>query len=108
VDEGGLAAFAAAGPADAPEFADLRATATILAPAVAAAHGAVAWLDPAGAPALRMVEPGRLDTGDGWIGLARRHAHVVTGVDAVPLVPGWAALTLILLLALLAWRREGR
>jgi hypothetical protein len=107
-DEGGLAAFAAAGPADAPEFADLRATATLLAPAVAASHGAVAWLDPAGAPELRMVEPGRLDSGDGWIGLVRRHAHVVTGVDAVPLIPGWAALTLILLLAVLAWRREGR
>ncbi len=105
--EGGLAAFAAAGPADPPEFADLRATATILGHAVAASHGTVAWLDPKGAPALRMVEPGRLDSGDGWIGLVRRHAHVVTGVDAIPLVPGWAALTLILVLALLAWRREG-
>ncbi len=108
VDEGGLSAFAAAGPADPPEFADLRATATILRPAVAASHGAVVWLDPKGAPALRMVEPGRLTKGDGWIGLLRRHAHVVTGVDAVKLLPAWAALTLILLLAVFAWRREGR
>ena len=63
-------------------------------------------------PALRMVDPGqlasgRLDGGGRWIGLLRRRAHVVTGVDVVPLVPGWAALTLILLLAVLAWRREG-
>ena len=108
VDEGNLSAFAAAGPADPPEFADLRATASLLAPAVAAAHGGVVWLDPHGAPALRMVEPGRLTTGDGWIGLLRRRAHVVTGVDVVPLVPGWVALSLILLLAVLAWRREGR
>ncbi|MDE2335652.1 MAG: hypothetical protein KGK10_14060 [Rhodospirillales bacterium] len=107
-DAGGLSAFAAAGPADPPEFADLRATASILAPAVAASHGSVTWLDPHGAPALRMVEPGGLSSGDGWIGLLRRHAHVVTGIDVVPLIPDWAALSLILLLAVLAWRREGR
>ncbi len=108
VDEGGLAAFAAAGPADPPEFADLRATATKLGPAAATSHGAVVWLDPKGPPALRMVDPGQLTKGNGWIGLLRRRAHVVTGVDTVPLVPAWAALTVILLLAVLAWRREGR
>jgi len=31
----------------------------------------------------------------------------VTGLDALPLLPPWAALPLLLGLVLLAWRREG-
>ncbi len=65
------------------------------------------WLDPSGAPALRAVEPGRAASGDGWIGMRRNHDHLVTGVDAIPLLPAWAALPLLLGLALAAWRREG-
>jgi len=104
--DGPLRAFAAAGAANPPELADLRATATVLAPLLTSA-GSVHWLDPAGAPALRRTEPGREFSGSGWIGLQRRHDHIVTGVAATPLLPAWLALPLILGLALMAWWREG-
>ena len=58
-------------------------------------------------PELRRTEPGRDASGAGWIGLPRRHDHVVTGLDAIPLLPPWAALPLLLGLVLVAWRQEG-
>ena len=70
---------------------------------------AVQWLSrvPAGAPELRRTEPGRGAAGANWIGLQRRHDHLVTGIAATPLLPPWLTLPLILGLAVLAWRREG-
>jgi len=107
VSDGVRTAFAAAGAADPPEWADLRATASKLAPIVAQTGGSTHWLDPAGAPALRRTEPGARAGGSGWIGLRRNHAHLVTGIATTPLVPPGLALPLILGLAVLAWRREG-
>jgi len=107
VTDGTQQAFAAAGAANPLELADLRATATVLAPLIRASGGSVHWLDPAGAPALRRTEPGRETAGYSWIGMQRRHDHVVTGIAATPLLPTWLALPLMLGLAILAWRREG-
>jgi hypothetical protein len=107
VGDGSRTAFAAADFANPLEFADLRATATLLAPLARETGGSVHWLDPAGAPSLRRTEPGREASGASWIGLLRRHDHLVTGIAATPLLPPWLALPLILGLALLAWRREG-
>ncbi len=107
VSDGTRAAFAAAGPANPPEFADLRATSSKLDTLVRASGGSVHWLDPAGAPALRRTEPDRETAGANWIGFTRRHDHLVTGIAATPLLPPWLALPLILGLAVLAWRREG-
>ncbi len=107
VSDGTRTAFAAAGSANPLEIADLRATADYLAPVVRTSGGSVHWLDPAGAPELRSVEPGRVASGAGWIGLRRNHDHLVTGVDATPLLPAWLALPLLLGLAFAAWRREG-
>jgi hypothetical protein len=100
-------AYAAAGAANPLEIADLRATATLLAPLARASGGSVHWLAPAGAPELRRTEEGRENAGGSWIGLERRHDHVVTGIAATPLLPPWLALPLILGMAILAWRREG-
>jgi uncharacterized membrane protein len=109
VSDGARTAFAASGSANPLEIADLRATATLLAPQARATGGGIHWLDgmAQGAPALRRTEPNREASGTGWIGLQRRHDHVVTGITANPLLPSWLALPLILGLALLAWRREG-
>lgn len=60
-----------------------------------------------GMPELRRTEPGREAAGSGWIGLPRRRDHVVTGVDAIPLLPPWAALPVLLALIVVAWRKEG-
>ena len=107
VSDGKTSAFAAGESPNPLEFADLRSTATVLGPLIRASGGSVHWLDPNGAPALRRTEPGRESSGSSWIGLQRRHDHLVSGVAATPLLPPWLALPLILGLALLAWRREG-
>ena len=107
VADGAMVAYAAAGAANPLELADLRATATLLAPLVRASGGSVHWLDPDGAPTLRRTEAGRETSGAHWIGLPHRNDHVVTGIAALPLLPPWIALPLILGLAILAWRREG-
>ena len=82
VTDGTRTAFAAAGSANPLENADLRATAAYLGNVTRASGGSVHWLDPAGAPELRSVEPERIAAGGGWIGLRRNHDHLVTGVDS--------------------------
>jgi hypothetical protein len=108
VDAAGREAFAAAGQDNPREFADLRATADLMGPLVRASGGGVQWLGASGAPRLVRVADGQSASGSGWIGLRRRGAHLVTGVQSVPLLPPWAALPLLLGLALAAWRREAR
>lgn len=72
----------------------------------------MAWLGDDAArlnvPSLRLLGPHAVAAGPGWIGLRRHGAHVVTGLQAQRLLPGWLVLPLALLLLLLAWRREGR
>jgi hypothetical protein len=111
VGDGTRTTFAAATVGNPLEFADLRATATVLQPAARGSGGSVRFVggDVAGLrmPDLRRTEVGREASGGSWIGLPRRRDHVVTGLDATPLLPGWAALPLLLSLVVVAWRREG-
>ena len=111
VGDGTRTTFAAATVGNPLEFADLRATATVLQPAARASGGSVRFVgaDVAGLrmPDLRRTEGAREAAGASWIGLPRRRDHVVTGLDATPLLPPWAALPLLLSLVVVAWRREG-
>ena len=111
VTDGPRSAYAAAGAANPPELADLRATGTLLSKIARGSGGGIHWLDNGSAdgtvPTLLRTEPDREASGTGWIGLQRRHDHVVTGIAALALLPPWLALPLILGLALIAWRREG-
>ncbi len=111
VADGEHTIYVAAANANPREIADLRATATILSPIARASGGSVRFIgaDPANLrlPDLRRTEPGREAAGSGWIGLPRRNDHVVTGLRAIPLLPPWAALPLLLGLVIIAWRREG-
>jgi hypothetical protein len=108
VTQGTQSAYAAAGAADPPELADLRATAGVAGPAARASGGGVHWLEGSPVPELRRTEDDRSASGSAWIGLQRRHDHVVTGVAALGLLPGWLSLPVMLGLLVLAWRREGR
>ncbi|PPQ38486.1 hypothetical protein [Rhodopila globiformis] len=108
VSQGERSAYAAAGAANPPELADLRATATVAGSLARASDGGVHWIGNGDIPELRRTEEGRAASGSGWIGLERRHDHVVTGVAALDLLPGWVSLPVMLGLLLLAWRREGR
>jgi hypothetical protein len=115
VSDGRRSAFAAAAAANPAEVADLRADPARLAPILAGTDGAARWLGTAAEPALpelRRVGPGRDARGGdpqtGWIGLRRNGDHTVTGISALPLLPPWLALPMVLGLAVFAWRREGR
>ncbi len=108
VTQGAQTAYAAAGAANPPELADLRATATIAGPLAKASGGGIHWLGASGVPELRRVEADRGTSGSAWIGLRRRHDHIVTGVAALELLPAWLSLPVMLGLLLAAWRREGR
>ena len=88
------------------ELLDLRATTSVLQPELKASGGSAHFVAER-LPELRRTEPGREASGGSWIGLPRRHDHVVTGVASVPLLPAWGALPLLLGLMLVAWRREG-
>ena len=107
VSDGTRLAYAAVGLDNPLEYADLRATADRVRKLAAATGGGVAWLGH-GVPALRRVGATDVASGSGWIGLRHRDAHLVTGVDSVPLLPAWAALPLLLGLVVAAWRREAR
>ncbi len=109
--DGRRTAFAAAAAANPLEIADLRADPAKLAPV--RQGGGVRWLGTGAEPAvpeLRRVAAGRdmASTTGSWLGLRRNQDHIVTGIAATPLLPPWLALPLVLGVALIAWRREGR
>jgi hypothetical protein len=108
VDDEPLTAFAASGALNPLELADVRSTPEILAPIAAETGGTVRRLQNEGVPELRKVRPGREASGNGWIGIAANRDYLVTGIDQVPLMPGFVALALLLGTALIAWYREGR
>jgi hypothetical protein len=108
VTQGTRSAYAAAGAANPPELSDLRATASVMGPLARASGGGVHWLAGGEVPELRRTEDDRSASGSAWIGLQRRHDHVVTGVAALELLPGWLSLPVMLGLLVLAWRQEGR
>ncbi len=104
--DGGRTVHAASLDANPRELLDLRATASVVQPILKASGGSAHYVADR-LPELRRTEPGREASGGGWIGLPRRHDHVVTGVASVPLLPAWGALPLLVGLMLVAWRREG-
>ena len=109
VSDGRRQAFAAAMPANPPEFADLRADPARMQALVTATGGAARWFgDGATVPEIRSVSAGRDAQGSGWIGLRRREDHTVTGIAALPLLPPWLMLPLLLGVAIVAWRSEAR
>jgi hypothetical protein len=107
VSDGTHLAFAAVGLDNPMEYADLRATADRMRKLVQASGGGVTWLAN-GTPELRRVGDGETAYGPGWVGLVRRGAHLVTGVETVPLLPPYAALPILLGLVVGAWRREAK
>ena len=108
--DGTHTAFAAAGAANPPEIADLRATADVVGKLARDSGGGVHWLGTRASmdvPALRRTEPDRPASGGSWIGLQRRHDNIVTGIASLAVLPAWLSLPVILALLVLAWRREG-
>jgi hypothetical protein len=107
---GGLEAIALNGPANPKEYADLTSTTDLLAPVARATGGGVSRLNDAGTdlPEIRRIGNQRAASGNGWIGLRERNAYAVRSSTSQPLLPGILAAAALILMLLLAWRREGR
>jgi len=108
VTDGTRNALAAAGPLNPIELADVRTTPEKLAPVVAATGGGVFWVGDGPVPAIRRVSPDRPAAGHDWMGLRANGDYTVIGFGETPLLPGIAALLLILGGLIAAWRSEGR
>jgi hypothetical protein len=107
VTDGNRTALAAAGPLNPVEFADVRTTPERLSPVVAATGGGIFWVGDGTMPEIRRVYPDRAAVGRNWMGLRANGDYIVTGFSEIPLLPGIAALLLIVGGLLAAWRREG-
>lgn len=107
---GGLEAIALNGPANPKEYADLTSTADVLEPVAKATGGGVFRLNEAGTnlPEIRRIGNQRTASGNGWLGLRERNAYAVRSSTSQPLLPGILAAAALILMLLLAWRREGR
>jgi hypothetical protein len=107
VTDGTRTALAAAGPLNPIELADVRTTPDKLAPIVAATGGGIFWAGSGTIPEIRRVSPERAAAGGNWMGFRANGDYIVTGFSETPLLPGVAALLLIIGGLLAAWRREG-
>jgi hypothetical protein len=107
VSEGGRTALAAAGPLNPIEFADVRTTPDKLKPVVEATGGGIFWVGSGKIPEVRRVASGRTMAGRNWMGFRENGEYTITGFSETPLLPGIAALLLIVGALLAAWRREG-
>lgn len=110
IRQGELSAVAASGPLNPREFADVRATESVLQPLLRETGGGVWWVgeDAAETPSIRSVRAGQDAAGQTWMGLRRNEQYLVHAVHQVPLITGPLALILVLGSFMLAWWREGR
>ena len=101
-------AFAASGPLNPLEFADMHSTAAKLQPLMDVTGGRAFRVATGSLPEIRLVTPGHSTAGNGWLGLLASSDYVVTGIRQTTLMPAFAGLLLGLGALMLAWRREGR
>ncbi|WP_370151968.1 hypothetical protein [Ferrovibrio sp.] len=112
IRDGELETVTTVGAVNPQEFADPRATASVLKPLTDASQGSSRWLRD-GLPDIRMIEKPTRATprdaaGRNWIGLYRQHDFVVTGLHLTPLALPLAVLATVLAALMLMWRRESR
>ncbi|MDX2235674.1 MAG: hypothetical protein NW200_14340 [Hyphomonadaceae bacterium] len=108
--QGALRAYAAVGPLNPKEAANVNATDDILKPVTQETGGAAVFVGERAdqLPDVRRTERGASARGPGWIGLERRGAYTVRASAAEPLGPGIAWAMAGLLLLMFSWRREAR
>ena len=107
ISDGNRRTLAAVGKLNPPELADLRASPEILASLIKASGGGAKWIAE-GVPDFRRTRPGRSMAGNGWVGMVRNGAYVVTGARQVPLLPALLFLMLAVGGVMLSWWREGQ
>ncbi len=107
LDQGDLSRVVAVGPSSPREFVETIASGAALSASVAATNGGILRLSD-GVPDVRLVREGRPASGRGWIGVTPRGAYITQDVRIAALLPGWAWLVLVALVAIAAWLIEGR
>jgi len=107
---GGLESVTLNGPANPKEYADLQSSTEVLEPTSEATDGGVFRINTSASnlPDIRRVARRGNASGGNWLGLRERDAYAVRSPASQPLLPGILGAGLIVLLLLLAWRREGR
>ena len=106
--DGKLSSLAAVGNIDSREMREIAGTDEKLKPVVKATGGSIIWLSETDVPRLEKTAKGRRRAGNGWLGLQSNDAYRLTAIREWPLLAGFAGLGLLLGLASLIWRREGR
>jgi len=106
--EGEVESVAAVGPASPREVEDPVSGSERLALLLQATGGGALRLEDNPDPQIRRVREGRTAHGRGWLGLSLRNAYDVKDIRLSPLLPAWAWMLMAGLLALGAWRVEGR
>ena len=106
--DGKLSSLAAVGNIDSREMREIAGTDEKLKPVVKATGGSIIWLSETDVPRLEKTAKGRRMAGNGWLGLQSNEAYRLTAIREWPLLAGFAGLGLLLGLASLIWRREGR
>lgn len=106
--DGKLSSLAAVGNTDSREMREIAGTDAKLKPIVEETGGGIVWLSDGGVPRLSKVADGRRMAGTGWLGLKSNNAYRLSAVRELPLMAGLFGLALLLGLASLIWRREGR
>jgi hypothetical protein len=112
VANGDLTALAHVGPVNAPEFADVISTETVLRPVADASGGTVrrieAGLTGIDLPNIVPVRSGGETAGRDWMGLRTTNDSVLQSVSRTPLFGGFLGLALLLMAIGAMWYREGR
>jgi hypothetical protein len=110
----GLTALTVAGQMNSPEFQKVVATDEPLQRVLEKTGGGAFFMGgTAGTaaepvPAISMVRSGHRFFGSTWLGLKARDAYEVKAISYTPMISGFAALGIALLLLSLTWYREGR
>lgn len=108
VHQNDLTAFATSTSPNPAENADLRSTATVLAPLVTRSGGILSWLGKEETPTIRQINDQSPRHGSHWMGLPMHQMTVSGATRETPLLPSWIILPVILFLLSLGWWREGR
>jgi hypothetical protein len=108
-NDSGQEVLVMAGPVNAPEFSDMYATDEKLKSSVEATGGGISWLqDTPDGSEIKRTGNNAVQSGWNWIGLKKNDQYRVTGSKAWPLWPAWLAAFVLLGMAMLTWRKEGR
>lgn len=104
----GQSRFAIVGDVDPPEFRDVLASETKLAPIIEQSGGGAFWAAQDGMPRLSIAGPNGRTAGNQWLALRDNRSYSVVGTQERPIAPLEISLLILLGLGIFTWWAEGR